>query len=330
MFYRKLKDDVVKCELCPNYCVLKEGEYGKCRARKNVFGRLQSMVYGLPLGFAIDPIEKKPLFHFLPGSKIFSIGTSGCTLHCDFCQNPVSQEYPEDVHPVGMSPNDIVERAIYEGCNSIAYTYNEPTTFYEYAYDIAKMARKKGLRNVMVTNGFINPEPTKELYQYIDAANVDLKAFTDKFYKKFCLGSLKPVLNTLKLLKKMNVWFEITNLLMEGLNDDPKDIKKMCEWIKKELGVNVPLFFTRFHPAYRMLDKQPTPVEKIVEAYEIAKKSGLKNVYTGNLKIDKYFQTYCPECKAVVVERNYFDVIKNNLNNGKCPKCNTKIEGVWE
>ena len=331
LHYKKLKNKKVHCQLCPRFCTISPDEYGDCKARKNIDGKLYAMVYAKPISVAVDPIEKKPLFHFLPGTDAYSIGTTGCNLHCLFCQNSsTSQAYPEDLPGIYMAPEDVVKNALKENCKIIAYTYNEPTIFYEYVYDTAILAKKKKLKNIMVTNGFINPEPVKELYKYIDAANVDLKGFTEEYYKNVCFARLKPVLETLKLLHKMNIWLEITNLIIPGLNDDMKKIKEMCEWIKKNLGINYPLHFSRFYPCYKMMDRQPTPYETLNKAHDIAKKVGLKYVYVGNVQEDKYNHTYCYKCSETIIKRSsFFEIKENNLKNGKCPKCKTKIEGIW-
>jgi len=330
MFYDKLGKKLVHCNLCPNNCTITPDNYGNCKARKNVDGKLYSMVYGEPISVAVDPIEKKPLFHFLPGTDAYSIGTTGCNLHCKFCQNwQISQAYPEDRPGLSLPPKEVIENALIQKCKTIAYTYTEPTIFYEYVYDTAKLARKKKLKNILVTNGFINKEPAEKLFENIDAANLDLKGFTEEYYQKFCSAKLKPVLETLKLLHKMNVWIEITNLMIPGLNDDMQKVKEMCEWIKKNLGTNYPLHFSRFFPQYKMMDVQPTPYETLKKAHEVAKKVGLKYVYVGNVPEDEYNHTYC-KCGDVVIKRKYFEITENNLKNGKCAKCKAKIDGVWK
>lgn len=332
MFYKKLKDKTVQCQLCPKYCVISPNDYGDCRARKNIDGKLFAMVYAKPISIAVDHIEKKPFFHFLPGTDAYSIGTTGCNLHCLQCQNwQTSQAYPEDMPRISIQPKEVVDNAVRKNCQSIAYTYNEPITFYEYVYDTAKLAKKKKLRNVMVTNGFINPEPAKQLYKYIDAANVDLKGFTEEHYKTVCFARLKPVLETLKLLHKMNVWLEITNLIIPSVNDDMKKIKGMCEWIKKNLGNNYPMHFSRFYPCYKMMDRQPTPYETLQKAHDVAKKVGLKYVYVGNVPEKEYNHTYCSKCSEIIIKRSsFFQIEENKLKNGKCFKCKAKIQGVWK
>ena len=325
-YYKKLDKNLTQCQLCPQFCCIKPGNFGDCKVRKNEKGVLYSMVYGKPCSINIDPIEKKPLYHFLPGEAAFSIGTTGCNLHCLFCQNwSTSQANTEDAQTMDLSPEEAVVLAISKNCKVIAYTYNEPVIFFEYVLDTAKLARKKGLKNVLVSNGYINPEPLKELCKYIDAANIDLKSFNPEFYKKYCFGELKPVLETLKLLKKKKVWIEITNIIIPELNDDLKEIEEMCKWIAKELGKDVPLHFSRFHPCYKMQDKAPTPVETLHKIRDIAKQH-LNYVYIGNV-LEKG-ETYCPECGQLLVERTLY--LENNyLKNGEC-KCGKKIAGVWE
>jgi pyruvate formate lyase activating enzyme len=322
---------MVQCLICPRKCVIKDGERGFCRARENKGGKLFSLVYAAPCSVNIDPIEKKPLFHFLPGTIAYSIGTAGCNLRCKFCQNwMISQAMPEDVPFVELKPEKIVEEAIASGCKSIAYTYTEPTIFFEYMLETAKLARKKGLKNIYISNGFINPAPLKELCKYIDAANIDLKSFSDDFYKKITGSWIKPVLDGLKLIKKEGVWLEITNLIIPGLNDDMEMIKKMCLWIKEQLGEDVPLHFSRFFPNYLMKDIPPTDEKTLINAKEVADKAGLKYVYIGNIKTEKDERTKCPKCKTVLIEREWFEVKNNNLKDGACYNCKAKIAGVWK
>lgn len=323
------KKKTVQCHLCPRNCVIAEGNYGNCNSRKNIKGKLYSMVYARPCSMAIDPIEKKPLYHFMPGTTIFSIATTGCNLHCKHCQNwEISQSRPDETLTAEVSPEEVVEKAVENGCQSIAYTYTEPTIFYEYVYDIARLARKKGLKNVMVTNGYINKEPLEKLYPFIDAANVDLKAFTEEFYKDIAFATLKPVLETIKRLKKMKVWIEITNLIIPTLNDDLNTIKKMCEWIKNNVGSETPLHFSRFFPFYQLSHLPPTSPETLYKARETALKVGLKHVYIGNIFVEKEDDTYCPKCNELVVSRSGLGVLTNKIKNGKCPNGHS-IAGVW-
>lgn len=330
LHYKKLKNKLVQCNICPRNCIIKPKEYGFCRTRENKDGKLISRVYSAPCSVAIDPIEKKPLFHFLPGSSSYSIGTAGCNLRCKFCQNwSISQAMPKNVPFIDLPPEKIVQEALANNCSSIAYTYTEPTVFYEYVLDTAKLARKKGLKNICVTNGFINQEPLKELYKYIDAANIDLKGFTDKFYREITGAWLQPVLDAIKTAYKMGVWIELTNLVVPTLNDDLKIIKKMCEWIKDELSPDVPLHFSRFFPDYKMKDLHPTPEETLIKAGETAKKAGLNYVYIGNIMLPEWGNTYCPKCRKLIIERRWFEVVQNKIKNNKC-KCREKIAGVWK
>ena len=284
LFYKKLKNKTVQCNLCPNFCTLKDNEYGKCNARKNVKGKLMSMVYGYPLSMHVDPVEKKPLYHFLPGTKTFSICTVGCTLHCLSCQNwRESQSRIEKFVLKKFSPSDIVALANKAECPSISYTYTGPIAFYEYMLDIAKIARKKGLKNIIVSNGYINPEPLKKLIPLIDAANIDLKSMSNKFYKDLCGGRLAPVFETLKTLNKSKVHLEITNLIIPKHNDKPEQIKKLINWVKKNIGTKVPIHFSAFYPCYKMLDTKPTPPATVIKAKKMADDAGLEYVYTGNI-----------------------------------------------
>ena len=307
MFYEKKKGNAVQCHLCPRNCIIAEGKRGNCRTRENQKGKLVSLSYASPCAAAIDPIEKKPMFHFIPGTGAYSIGTAGCNLHCKFCQNwTTSQAAPEDVLSEHIEPKDVVKSAIEAGCKSIAYTYNEPVAFYEYALDTARIARKKGLKNVIVSSGFIQKEPLLEWCKFMDGANIDLKGFSDDFYRKITTAWLEPVLETLKTLKKKKVWLEITNLVVPGHNDSPKMIKKMCEWVAKELGRDVPLHFSAFYPAYQMKDVPPTPKSALLKAYEAAKKAGIRYVYVGNVMAEKEGSTYCPKCGELLIERKWF------------------------
>jgi len=329
-YYKKLEDENVQCVLCPRNCVIKKDSYGFCNARKNIKGKLYSVLYSNPCAVHIDPIEKKPLYHFLPGSKALSIGTAGCNLDCRHCQNwTMARARPKDILTEKISPEEIVELAIKNDCKIISYTYNEPTIFFEYMLDCAKIARKKGLKNTIVSNGFINKEPLKELCKYIDGANVDLKAFNNKFYKDICSAWLEPVLESLKILKQENVWLEVTNLIIPTLNDNLDEIKKMCIWIKENLGTNVPLHFTGFYPCYNLLDLPGASPEILKKARKIALSIGIKHSYVGNVFSAEENNTYCPKCNRLLIERSGFGIIKNNIKNNKC-SCGEKISGVFE
>jgi pyruvate formate lyase activating enzyme len=328
-YYKKLKNKNVQCELCPRFCVIKPKERGNCGVRENQNGKLTSLVYSKPCAVAVDPIEKKPLFHFLPGEKAFSIGTVGCNLHCLYCQNySTSQAKPEDVPSLNLSPKKVVEDAIAKGCKIIAYTYTEPTIFYEYMLDIAKIAKKKGIKNVIVSNGFINEKPLKELCKYIDAANIDLKSFDNEFYKKLADARIEPVLKSLKILKENKIWLEITNLLIENHNTNFKKIEEMCKWIKDNLGKEVPMHFSRFFPYYKMADSEITKEKTLKKAFKIAKKY-LDYVYIGNIQTEKGENTYCVKCNQLLIERSFYFMNQNKIKNNKCD-CGYLISGVWE
>lgn len=330
MWYDKLAGGLVHCRLCPNDCRLSEGQIGICRARKNIGGELYSMVYGKIASVHVDPIEKKPFFHVLPGSTAFSIATPGCNMRCLFCQNwEISQAFPWDIRTSAATPEEVVDTALKSGAPSIAFTYTEPTIFYEYMIDIAKLAKQKGLKTVVISNGYINPEPLRALLPFIDAYKVDFKAFNPKFYKELTGGSLDPVLNTMKLIQKEGVWLEIVTLLVPGHNDSEEEIRGLARWIKDNLGPDVPLHFSRFHPQHKMLDLPPTPVETVIRARQIAMEEGLHFVYTGNVAYEPGETTYCPGSREPAIERRGQFVVKNNMKNGKGPD-GQAIPGIWE
>ncbi len=319
----------VQCELCPNGCVLDVNQVSRCRARMNKDGVLFSLVYGKPCAVHVDPIEKKPFFHFLPGTTAFSIATAGCVLSCKFCQNwQISQAKPEDTDTYDLPPDKVVSQAKIYKCRSVTYTYTEPTVFYEYMYDTAIIAKKNGIKNTMHSCGYINEKPLRKLAKYLDAADIDLKGFTEDFYARICSGSLKPVLDSLVVLKKEGVWLEITNLVIPTLNDDIKKIREMCTWILKNLGSDVPIHFSRFLPHYKLNNLPPTPLETLTEARNTAMDAGLKFVYIGNIRHEGE-STFCPKCKKILIERIGYFVEQNNIANGKCRFCSTSIPGVW-
>jgi pyruvate formate lyase activating enzyme len=330
-YWRKIEGKTIQCELCPNLCVLPNLARGKCGVRINLDGKLYSLVYGKPVAVHIDPIEKKPLSHFLPGTSVLSIATAGCNLGCVFCQNwQISQTLPEDAKHENLSPAQIVALAKKHKTPSIAFTYTEPTIFYEYMLDTAKLAKKNGIRTVMHSCGYINPKPLKELLQYIDAANIDLKGFSEEFYREMSYGRLQPVLDSLKTVKEEGVWLEITNLVIPGKNDDPKMIRKMCRWIKKELGPDVPIYFAAFHPNYKLKGVPPTPVKTLEMAYRIAKDEGLHYVYIGNVYGHIKENTYCPEDGKVAIQRRGYHIVQNNIVKGRNEDCGHEIPGVWQ
>ena len=319
------------CTLCPRYCTIGDGQAGFCYIRQNIGGKLYSIGYGKPTGFAIDPVEKKPLNHFLPGSKILSFGTAGCNLGCKFCQNwSISKARLDDINSLSVSPEDVVMLAKKYNLPSIAYTYNDPVIFGEYVIDISKIAYEEGINSVMVTAGYIDKNARKEVFQYIDAANVDLKAFTETFYHKLSFAHLEYVLDTLIWLKKeTSVWFEITNLMIPDENDSIDETKKMCQWIVENLGDEVPVHFTAFHPDFKMINKTNTPASTLNNARQIAVSAGIKYCYVGNVHDSIGQNTYCPECKKLIIQRDWHSIIENKLSNSHCPYCNTLIAGIF-
>jgi pyruvate formate lyase activating enzyme len=323
--------DKILCTLCPRYCKIGVGQPGFCYIRQNIDGKLYSIGYGRPTGFAIDPIEKKPLNHFLPGSTILSFGTAGCNLGCKFCQNwSMSKAKLDDLNSLEASPEDVVKLAKRYDTPSIAFTYNDPTIFGEYVIDISKIAREEGIKSVMVTAGYIDKEARKDVYKYIDAANVDLKGFTERFYWKNTYSHLDDVLDTLVWLKnETDVWFEITTLLIPDENDSPEEIKQECDWILKNLGDSVPLHFTAFHPDFKMRDKERTPEKTLTRARKIAMDMGIKYCFVGNVHNSEGQTTYCPNCKEKLIKRDWHSVISNKLLNGSCKSCGEKIAGVF-
>jgi pyruvate formate lyase activating enzyme len=321
----------VQCLLCPHACELEEGQRGTCRVRMNLDGELVSLVYGRPVAAHVDPVEKKPVYHYRPGTKTFSIATAGCNLGCEFCQNwEISQAAPEDVPPYRMEPGEVLSRAEQTGCSSVAYTYTEPIVFYEYMEDTARLARDAGLGNIMVTAGYVNEGPLRELAPLIDAANVDLKSIRDDYYRSVCHGTVGPVLNALEVLRESGVWLEVTNLVVPGLNDSDRDLEELCSWIVDHLGADVPLHFSRFFPTYRMTDRPPTPLDTLERAGEIASDAGLSFVYVGNVVTREGDDTFCPSCGGAVIRRDGFRVVENRIGDGRCESCGEGIPGVWQ
>ncbi|MFA5090467.1 MAG: AmmeMemoRadiSam system radical SAM enzyme [Candidatus Omnitrophota bacterium] len=330
LFYQKLDNKNVRCQLCPRSCFIPQGRRGFCGTRENQDGILYTLVYAKPVALHIDPIEKKPLFHFLPGSNTFSLATAGCNLRCKFCQNwEISQKNPDEVSYIGLMPQELIQRTKEAGAGVIAYTYTEPTIFYEYMLETAKLAKQAGIRNVMHSNGYINEEPLKLLALYIDAANIDLKGFTDDYYRQMTGGSLEPVLRSLRILKEAGVHVEITNLVLSGYNDDTDSIRKMCLWIKDNLGIDTPVHFSRAFPMYKMTSINPTPEAALERARRIALDCGLKYVYIGNLPGNPAENTYCPKCARLLIERKGYFIVENNITCGKCRFCKEEIKGVW-
>jgi len=331
MFYKKLDEKTIQCTLCPRNCILSDGMLGFCRVRQPKDGKHYSLVYGNPTAVHVDPIEKKPLFHFLPATSAFSIATAGCNFRCKFCQNwQISQSSPEETTNYYLPPEDVVKKAIEYKCPTIAYTYTEPSVFYEYMLDTAKIAKIYGVKNMYHSNGSLNPEPAEEISLYLDAADIDLKGFDQEFYSKACEGHLDTVLNTLKILKKNGVWIEITNLVIPTLNDDLGKIKEMSIWIKDNLGPDTPIHFARFHPQYKLRNLHSTPVSTLEGAREIAMDIGLNYVYVGNVPGHMAESTYCPKCNKPVIRRVGYTILEINLDSqGRSKCCNYPIAGVW-
>ncbi|OGW82808.1 MAG: AmmeMemoRadiSam system radical SAM enzyme [Omnitrophica bacterium RIFCSPLOWO2_01_FULL_45_10] len=320
----------VQCELCHRGCTLSDGYRSFCRAREPKEGKLYSLVYGQSCAVHIDPIEKKPLYHFLPGTPVFSIATAGCNFRCKYCQNwQISQSPPEETENIRLSPQNLIDQTAKSNCPTIAYTYTEPSIFYEYMLDTAKAAKTAGIRNIYHSNGSLNPKPVEELSYYLDAANIDLKGFTQDFYTEVCAGYLDTVLNTLKTLKRNKVWVEITNLVIPTLNDDMKKIQEMSAWIKDNLGEDTPLHFSRFWPQYKLTNLSPTSVETLENAKRTAEEAGLKYVYVGNVPGHPSEDTYCANCKEPLIKRSGYIVLGNNVAGGKCKFCGALISGVW-
>ncbi len=331
LLYEKLEDKFVHCFLCGHHCRISEGKFGFCGVRQNVAGILYTAVYGQVIARHADPIEKKPLYHFLPGSKSFSIATIGCNFHCGFCQNwEISQNSVRGAGDIGedFSPQEIVNAAEQYGCKSIAYTYTEPTIFFEYALDTAKLAKEKGLYNIFVTNGYMTMQALEAIRPFLDAANVDLKFFKDSSYKKICFGALEPVLNSIRLMKKMGVWVEITTLVVTGENDSPEELRAIAEFISG-VDKNIPWHVSRFHPDYKFTNYAATSEQSLKNAQDIGKAAGLNYVYAGNV-IGFGNDTYCHSCNRLLVRREIFDVLENHIKAGKCGYCNVIIPGVYK
>lgn len=328
-FYKKLNSSQVQCHLCHQSCIINDTQKGLCGVRQNQKGTLYSLNYAKAIAEHIDPIEKKPFFHFLPGSTSLSVATVGCNFKCLHCQNAdISQASKNNnLEIIGeeLLPEQIVEHAVYNNCQSIAYTYTEPTIFYEYAYDTMKLAKEKNIKNAWVTNGYIQPEPLKQIAPLLDGANVDLKAFSEDFYKRICGAKLKPVLETLKLMKKLNIWVEVTTLIIPGLNDKTNELKKLAEFINNELGSETPWHISAFYPTYKLLEPGSTPSGTIHRASEIGSEAGLKYVYSGNLPGDNQENTFCPKCNELNIKRTGYTVERFD-ENGKCRKCGKALD----
>ena len=332
-FWHPLADSRIQCDLCPRYCKLHEGQRGLCFVRARRDGRMVLTTYGRSSGFCIDPIEKKPLNHFLPGTPVLSFGTGGCNLTCRFCQNwDISKAGEFDRLTEEASPEAIGDAAVRSGCRSFAFTYNDPVVFVEYAIDVAEACRARGVKTVAVSAGYMCDAPRQEFYRHIDAANIDLKGFTEAFYKKLCTGSLSAVLETLAYLKhETRVWLEITTLLIPGENDSPADLEALSAWVFEHLGPDVPLHFTAFHPDWKMLDRTPTPAATLMAARNIARGVGLRHVYTGNIHDEATQSTYCHACGSRVIGRGWHEITSWNLTrDGRCKSCGTACAGVFD
>jgi pyruvate formate lyase activating enzyme len=321
----------VRCALCSHRCLIPDGKRGICTVRENQKGRLYSLVYGKLAAVHVDPIEKKPLYHYYPGHASFSIASVGCNFRCLFCQNADISQMPRDSGRIlgrDYTPQQVVDEAGINNCLSIAYTYTEPTVWFEFTKDCGELAAKRNIKNVYVSNGFMTKECIDELKKWLGAANIDLKAFNDDFYKKVCGARLEPVLESLKYLKKVGVWVEVTTLVVPEKNDSDEELKQAAEFIAGELGKETPWHISAFHPDYKMLDSYPTPVETLVRAYKIGKDAGLDYVYVGNVSMEEGRDTKCPKCGEVLIRRRWFEVLENKVKNGKCPKCGCGIAGV--
>ncbi|HFE64960.1 MAG TPA: AmmeMemoRadiSam system radical SAM enzyme [Caldithrix sp.] len=329
-WYEKQPHKKVKCKLCPRECVVDDRERGYCGVRENWNGVYYTLVHSRPCTYHIDPIEKKPLFHFLPGTIAYSLATVGCNVDCKFCQNwQISQIRPEQVDNLNLPPEKVVREARRAGAPTIAYTYTEPVIFSEYMLDTAAAGRKAGVKSVMISNGYIQAEPMTDLCQVLDAVKIDLKAITEKFYREVVAGELKPVLDTLVLLRKLKMWTEIVYLVVPTLNDSDAEFRNLARWIRTNLGKDVPLHFSRFYPQYKLQNLPPTPVKTLERAHDICQAEGLHYVYIGNVPGHRAESTYCPYCSEVLIRRRGYLILENRIVDGKCPNCQATIPGIW-
>jgi len=329
-YYEKLPSQRVECHLCPKECDVGDQERGRCGVRENRDGVYYSLVYGNPCAVHVDPMEKKPFYHVMPQSQTYSIATAGCNMDCKYCQNwQISQARPEETKNLDMPPSKVVQEALRSQCRSIAYTYTEPTVFFEYMLDTAKVAKENRLKNVVVSNGFIKEEPLLELCRHVDAIKVDFKGFSESFYIDVCDGLLEPVLDTLKRIQEAQVWLEIVCLLVPTMNDSEVQIRELCQWILSNLGKDVPLHFSRFQPQYKLSRLYATPPKTVDAAWRIGKELGLNFVYTGNLPRHEGSHTYCPHCGEKIIERYGFVVLNNRVSSGQCGVCGKPIPGLW-
>lgn len=331
LIYQKLPNDVVRCDLCAHHCRIMPGKLGICQVRKNIDGTLYTLVYDRVISQGVDPVEKKPLFHFYPGSSAYSIATPGCNFRCPWCQNWQIAQMPRERHLVRgeeLTPEQIIAAAKACGSRSIAYTYTEPTIFFELAYDVAQLAHAAGLANIYVTNGYMTEAMLNLFSPYLDAANVDLKAFRDDTYRKYVGARLAPVLDSMKTMKRLGIWLEVTTLIIPDLNDDPAEIQDAAAFVAQELGPDTPWHISRFHPAYKMIDRSPTPIDTLNRARDIGLSEGLQFVYVGNVYGSGNADTICPGCGRVLIRRRGFSVLANNVQAGRCPECGTPIAGI--
>jgi pyruvate formate lyase activating enzyme len=332
LLYKKLSENKVRCDLCNHHCVIKEGERGICGVRENKEGALYTLVYGKAIANHIDPIEKKPFFHFLPGSLSYSIATVGCNFTCLHCQNAEISQYPKEhngeIVGFDLSPEQIVKEAKENGCKSISYTYTEPTIFFEYALDTMKLAKEEGMKNTFITNGFMSKEAIDMMQPYLDAANIDLKSYSEKFYRTVCGGRLKPVLENIEYMKKKNIWVEVTTLVIPDMNDDPMQIISIAQFIKN-IDPGIPWHISRFYPAYKLQEVPPTPAKTLINIRQMGLQVGLRYVYLGNVPGEGDGEnTYCYNCHKLLIKREGFSVFENHIKDGKCPFCGAKIDIV--
>lgn len=330
--YERLPDQRVRCDLCAHRCVIADGKRGICQVRENRVGVLYTLVYGRTIARHVDPVEKKPLFHFYPGSTAYSMATPGCNFRCQWCQNWEISQMPREQHLImgeKATPQQLVAAAQRYHCRSIAYTYTEPTVFFEYAYDTAKLAHKAGLANIYVTNGYMTQEMLEAFHPYMDAANVDLKAFKEETYRKYVGARLQPVLDAMRVMKRLGIWLEVTTLIVPGINDDPAELRDAARFVAQELGPQTPWHISRFFPAYKMRDVPPTPLETLIKAREIGKEEGLAYIYVGNVPGEAGEDTRCPVCNSLLIRRWGYTVLENWIRDGHCPDCGAEIAGVW-
>lgn len=329
-YWEKLDEKKIKCFLCPKHCIVANLERGYCGVRENINGEYKTLVYNRVCSIGVDPVEKKPFYHFLPRSRTFSFSTAGCNFECKYCQNwQISQFRPEQVRATYLPPREIIRLAKESYSASIAFTYGEPVVFFEFMYDTAVKAREAGLRSIVITNGFYEEKPLRDLCKVVNAIKVDFKGFSEDFYKNICAGELKPVLRALEIIKEEKVWLELVVLIIPTKNDSPQEIEKMCEWTVEHLGVDVPVHFSRFYPQYKLKNLPDTPVKTLEQCYQIARQQGLNYVYIGNVPGHKLENTFCPKCGTLLIKRIGYYVEPPLIKNGKCPKCSQIIAGIW-